>query len=329
MAAFLFLIMKFRKTYIPYLVGVVYSVLFGIVAQFAFRLKVLEEFFAAMSFGFVFILPVVMGVITVWFAPNRDRVSWPYCIFVPWLSMLLSLLVSFLVGWEGTICLIMAIVVFLPMASLGGVLGKIILKSIQKRESRQFVLAVFLAIPFVSAGLESLFKLPVTQIQARNHIDIAAPVEEVWNNIIRVRKIDEPISGLFYKMGFPKPIEATLSREGVGGVRQASFENNLLFVETITEWQDKRLISFAIEVDPNHTPPTTLDSHVTVGGRYFDVLQGTYEIESINGNLTRLHLWSDFRVSTRFNFYASLWAELLMSDIQSSILDVIKRRCEL
>ena len=39
--------------------------------------------------------------------------------------------------------------------------------------------------------------------------------------------------GLFYKLGFPKPLEATLSHEGVGGVRNAS-RKGLLFIETVT-----------------------------------------------------------------------------------------------
>ena len=41
-------------------------------------------------------------------------------------------------------------------------------------------------------------------------------------------------------IGLPRPVEATLTGEGVGAIRHASFESGLVFVETVTEWQDGR-----------------------------------------------------------------------------------------
>jgi hypothetical protein len=129
-------------------------------------------------------------------------------------------------------------------------------------------------------------------------------------------------------MGFPRPIEATLSHEGVGGVRHARFERGLYFIETVTYWDPPRSIRFAIAPDPKQTPLTTLDEHVLVGGRYFDVLEGAYRIEPLDGKSVRLHLSSEHRISTHFNAYTSLWSDYLMSEIQQNILLVIKQRAE-
>jgi len=41
-----------------------------------------------------------------------------------------------------------------------------------------------------------------------------------------------------------------------------------------------------------------------------------------------LHLSSQQRLSTHFNFYSHLWTEWLMDSIQGYILEVIKGRCE-
>jgi hypothetical protein len=74
----------------------------------------------------------------------------------------------------------------------------------------------------------------------------------------------------------------------------------------------------------------TLDQHVTVGGEFFDVLQGAYRIDPIgptDAGVT-LHLESRHRVSTRFNPYARLWTDFLMADIQESILEVVRARAE-
>jgi hypothetical protein len=180
----------------------------------------------------------------------------------------------------------------------------------------------------VLALVESRCPLPLQHAHAATAVVIAAPASIVWAHIVRVPRITEPLSGFFYRMGFPKPVEATLSYEGLGAVRHASFERGLVFIETVDAWYAERLLSFTIDVAPESVPPTTLDQHVVVGGRYFDVLRGTYWIEPLPDNTVVLHLSSTYRLSTRFNFYAGLWASFLMRDIQNTILAVIKQRCE-
>ena len=118
-------------------------------------------------------------------------------------------------------------------------------------------------------------------------------------------------------------------REGVGGVRQASFAGGVVFVETVTVWEPGERLEFSIAADPNSIPMRTLDQHVTVGGEFFDVLEGRYRIERLSdpsGSRVRLHLASRHRVSTRFNVYARLWTDFVMSDIQRSILQVVADR---
>ncbi|HWA71103.1 MAG TPA: hypothetical protein VG937_02145 [Polyangiaceae bacterium] len=80
-------------------------------------------------------------------------------------------------------------------------------------------------------------------------------------------------------IGLPRPIEATLSHDGVGGVRIARFERGLEFREVVSESQVERRLSFAISAEP--APTAALDEHVAVGGPYFGVLDGTYELEPL------------------------------------------------
>ena len=123
-------------------------------------------------------------------------------------------------------------------------------------------------------------------------------------------------------------VEATLSHEGVGGVRHASFDGGVLFIETIDLWQPQRRLAFSIKAQTAQIPPTTLDEHVTVGGDFFDVLRGEYTLELLPHGTTRLHLESQHRVSTDFNWYAHLWTDAIMADLQNTILLVVKNRCE-
>jgi hypothetical protein len=85
---------------------------------------------------------------------------------------------------------------------------------------------------------------------------------------------------------------------------------------------------FSIKAYPYEIPSTTMDKHVVIGGQYFDVLNGTYELEKLNEKTYRLHLYSQFKLTTTFNFYASWWVRWIMKDIQNNILQVVRQRAE-
>jgi hypothetical protein len=184
-------------------------------------------------------------------------------------------------------------------------------------------------LPFVIGWTEP--RVPQREIRSvESDVMIHASPHVIWHNIERVRPIAENELPRSWNrsIGFPRPIEATLSYEGVGGVRHATFAGNVLFIETIDTWEADRQLGFSIHADTGGIPPTTLDEHVTVGGPYFDVLYGEYTLEPSDGGNTRLRLVSRHRVSTDFNWYARLWTDGVMRDVQHSILHVIKNRSE-
>jgi hypothetical protein len=178
--------------------------------------------------------------------------------------------------------------------------------------------------------LESRLSPPVDHRTVGTEIRIHAPASVVWRNIERVPAIrpEELKPTWTHRIGFPRPIEATLSHEGPGGVRHASFEHGLLFIETVTEWEPEHVLGFSIRADTRNIPKTTLDEHVTIGGRYFDVLHGEYRIEPLPDGGVDLHLSSAERLSTDFNGYAGMWSDAVMASLQQSILEVIRKRCE-
>jgi hypothetical protein len=102
----------------------------------------------------------------------------------------------------------------------------------------------------------------------------------------------------------------------------------VLFIETIDVWEPQRRLGFSIRAQADQIPATTFDEHVTVGGKFFDVLHGEYRIERLANGSIRLHLTSESRVSTDFNWYAHLWTDAVMSDLQRRILFVVKNRAE-
>jgi len=187
-----------------------------------------------------------------------------------------------------------------------------------------------MCLPLLLSPFESRF---LTQRELRtveNVIDIQASPATVWLNIERVPRIatSELQPSWSHSIGFPDPVEATLSAEGIGGVRHATFQGGVLFIETIDAWDPDRRLGFSIRAQTDQIPPTTFDEHVTVGGKYFDVLHGEYLLEPLSNGRTRLHLTSRSRVSTDFNWYAHLWTDAVMNDLQQRILFVVKNRSE-
>lgn len=281
-----------------------------------------------MTSGFLFFLPVVMGWITIANTSTDGAHHWARWIFLPWITILLADLGLFLAFVEGMICLVIAIPVTLLFSSIGGIAAGLTHRA---RFLRSRATTICLAIlPLLISAAEVQRQPPLDRRTVQNSVVIHATPEIVWNNIKRVPTIQpsEIRTTWTHRIGFPLPVEATLDHEGVGGVRHASFERGLLFIETVTRWDPNQDLAFTIVADTAHIPPTTLDEHVTIGGRYFDVLDGEYRLERLPDGSILLHLTSHQRLNTDFNAYARLWTDAIMSDLQQSILEVVKHRCE-
>ncbi|HEX2078492.1 MAG TPA: hypothetical protein VHG08_12310 [Longimicrobium sp.] len=310
-----------RRTVVATLLG---AVVYGLVARLAFSESL--PIAVPMTFAFIFLVPLAVGYLSVAGGPPGERRA-REAVLLPLGAAFMVLAVVMAIGVEGMICVVMMTPIFLLMALLGSGLA-LLVRTVRNRRLRSTALLVVLMLPYAAGPLEQRMPQAQSRRVVENRIRIKADAAEVWRQIIRVPAIrpEEYRTTFIHRIGFPRPIAATLSHEGVGGVREASFERGVLFRETVTEWVPERRMSFTIAVDS--IPTKTLDQHVTVGGEYFDVLDGTYEIVPLGPDETELRLWSTHRLSTHFNPYASLWTDLVMRQIQGNILQVVRDRAE-
>jgi hypothetical protein len=311
-----------------YIASAVIGGMYGITLRILASLNM--DALRVMSIGFILFMPFALGCIAVYIAevrrPQRVR-TW---IWLPWLSLLAALGGILVTVLEGFICIAMFLPIGMLLASIGGMVGGLAARFVKSRRARSLTMACVLVLPFLTGPWEKHVFYEWESRRVDNVIDIQASPEVVWRNIERVRAIrrDELPSTWAHAIGFPDPIEATLSHEGVGGVRNATFVGNLVFQETIDVWEPGQRLAFTIATDADKIPPTTLDEHVRIGGPYFDVLRGEYRLEKVSKNVTRLHLSSQHRLSTDFNWYAHLWTDAIMSDLQKRILLVVQHRCQ-
>ncbi|WP_220235695.1 SRPBCC family protein [Hymenobacter ginsengisoli] len=279
--------------------------------------------------SFLLLTPIALGAVSAHFTPDEASDSWR-SYWAPFLNTLLFLTTALIFHLEGMICVIILFPLFLGLGPVGVMFYDIFAKPRSDSRNKTLVVAAFALLPFVAAPLENQFTTPDNYHRVENSVVIAAPAPIVWQHIIRVAPIQAADLGPSFidAIGFPRPVEATLTHEGLGGVRHATFEHGVEFIETVDDWQPLRRLSFGIEPNTATIPPTTFDEHVTVGGRFFDVLRGTYELQPAGPGRTRLVLYSQQRVSTNLNWYASLWTDFVMSEIQQRILTVLRHRCE-
>jgi hypothetical protein len=312
------------------LIGVVLGAAYGVFARFIFGFGLIGNFFEVMSSAFVIGVPIALGFITIWFGEYRKSNFWIVWLFAPWLASIACLACALILAWEGIICIILLLPLILILSSIGGLIAGICLKIFKSKRDRNYCIAIVALIPFVASPIEQMRSAGLETRTVATQIQIHADAQTVWNQIRSVPLISEKEQHFSFShmIGFPRPLEAKLVGEGVGAVRYATFEKGVLFVETINEWDEPHRLSFSIRADTKDIPPSTFDEHVRIGGKYFDVLTGTYWIEDIgNGNVI-LHLSSSQRLSTRFNFYSHFWTDYLMADLQNYILGIIKQRCE-
>ncbi len=283
----------------------------------------------AASATFLFLTPFSMGAMVAFLGmtlTQKRGISY-WGVAMPTLCLGIGIGVSVVTGFEAVFCVLVAAPILWPLTILGGILTALIVR--KTTGGRTYISAVVL-LPYAVAPLEQSLELPEEILTVENHIGIDAPREEVWEQIASVPAIspEELPWSWVHALGFPKPIAAVLEGEGVGAVRIATFEREVSFFEWVTEWAPGEAIGFSIDADPQFVPTNAFDQHVIVGGRFYDVLDGRYEIRMGDDGGLVLHLSSRHRLNTHLGRYASWWSGLIMSEIQGSILEVIRKRAE-
>ncbi|MBZ5857399.1 hypothetical protein [Flavihumibacter profundi] len=302
-------------------------ILYAVFLRLLFGVDTWRDLYSVMSVSFLFCLPTIVGALTVYFSSVDKVQKFAYRFFVPWLPILIFLVLTLALAWEGWACWTMALPLFLLAASIGGLIGGYL--KLRKKDNIVYV-SVLTLFPLLIAPVERMVGAIPGTYEAYTYIDIKSTADKIWDNVTQVKEIpvQQDKGWLTRSLGFPRPVKAELNFLGVGAYRKAIFTNGLIFHETVTEYIDKKKMVFTIKAYPHEIPSTTMDEHVVIGGNYFDVLNGTYELEKLSYKKYRLHLYSHFKLTTTFNFYASWWAKWIMKDIQNNILHVEKQRAE-
>lgn len=285
----------------------------GVVYAFLSML-IVTHFHENVSVSYIFILPIILGAIPVLFSTKEQLRAYKTYLLLPWIITFTFFILSFVTGFEGMICLVIIVAPFLLLGTLGAFIFRLIKL---KNEGNGTKLYVSLFIPLLMLGIETNFQATDQIHTVSTTIEINAEKSKIWDNVKNIKDIqsNEIETHFVHLIGIPKPLSGELDKEGVGGIRHITWDKGIKFEEKITSWDDSNAFTYDINVDPNSIPPTTLDEHVMIGGKYFDVLHGSYKIEQLNQTKNKVTLTCTYRVTTNLIFTVNFGQTLYLTTL--------------
>ncbi len=299
------------------LLGLGGGFLYGLISYFIFQYNG-----SVMLLSFLIGVPFVVGVVCALLTSQPFSFSITNAVIAITLIALTTLIFQF----EAIICWI----ILAPIAYAMALLGVSLVYAFRRFWAKPSVLFGLVLLPFITLPLEKHSTSPTSYHVTSNSLVIEANAATVWEAIKSVPAIEarEYKAGWSHRLGLPRPISATLEGQGVGAVRRATFSSGLVFLERINSWQVNESLAFVIEAQGTGSERAAFALGPEMGGPLIDVLSGRYVIEPLSDTRVILYLSSTQRVSSNLNAYALWWVNAIMGDLQRSILEVIKQRCE-
>ncbi len=309
-------------------IGILAGVIYGLTVRLAFGAdsNANTAWFNTLTWAFLTFVPLTLGALTIYFSPKAKRDGVSSAFFLPWITSVVFLGVASVLALEASLCIWMASPFFFLVSGLGGVLMRFILR-VRNSKSAGYILTLLMISPFLTSPLEARLSRPDMYRIVENHIVIRASPEIIWDEIVRVAPIQPQERRLtfFQLLGIPQPVEATMDVDSAGGLRHSTYENGMAFNERVLVWQPLELLRFEIVPDPYANLPLPFNE---INGAYFAMVDGIYRIAPQPDGSVILQLASTHRLSTSFNAYGGLWTDMILSDLQQYILEIIKGRAE-
>lgn len=282
--------------------------------------------YGPMMGAFIYLAPLAVGAVTVYLAERQARRTWGYYLFAGFGATALFVIGTLLILIEGWIC----VIVILPLFAAIGMVGALVMGLVCRLTDwpKQTVYSLAL-LPLVLGAVEPTENLPTRLRTIERTVVIDAPREVVWEQLMNVRDIrnEEVEDGIAFRIGAPPPLSALSDEEAGQRLRRISMGKRVHFDQIESERREHEYVRWSQRFYPDSFPPGSFDEHVVMGGEYFDVDFVSYSLTS-HGTQTALKVSMDYRVSTRFNWYAEPVARILLGNLEEVLLGLYRRRAE-
>ena len=218
--------------------------------------KVLEGY----GWGLFVAVPFVMGFAATLIYGLRQPRGLASSIGVACLSIALLGGAMLVLVFEGLACLLMAMPIALPLAALGGFCGYLVQRvRWYNRNAPAFLAILLFFVPGVQWTEHTIAAQPVNFV-VRSSLEINAPPERVWKQVVAFTQIPPPTEWIF-RAGIAYPIRAEMIGTGPGAERHCVFSTGA-FVEPIEIWDEPHRLKFSVTSNPPPMQEWTPYSHI-------------------------------------------------------------------
>ena len=292
------------------------GVLGVVVSVFVFRLY---------GWGVFVTLPIAVGFLAAIFAhAPREGPRLARCCGVAALAVFVTGVALLMGGLEGAICLLMAAPLWVPLALAGGVLGYLAMRVARSAGARGLAaLGLMAAVPSLM-GAEAWARLEAPVFAVTSTVEIDAPPQRVWENVVEFGDLPGPREWLFMT-GVAYPIRARIVGRGVGAVRQCEF-NTGAFEEPIEVWDEPRRLAFSVRSNPAPMKEWSIYTAVNAPHLhgFFVSQHGQFNLVPLPGGRTRLEGTTWYRHHLWPATYWQLWSDWVIHSIHMRVLNHIK-----
>ena len=264
----------------------------------------------------------VAGVISNWNVTKSIAASWISATIVGLLSC--GALLGF--GFEGVICIAMALPLIVPMIALGVFIGRFAMTGFNN--GRRILMTAAPLVVYV--GATTAYDQPGFETKTESTTMIVnAPPEKIWPKLFHLDNLPEPDQWIF-KTGIAYTKGTNASGRNVGDSRQCLLTTGTMN-ETIAEVQENRYLRFEVL----NTPPAMkemnpfYDIHPRHENGSFKVHWGEFRLEPLPGGRTRFTGTSRYSYNIYPAAYWGLWTDTVAEQIHVRMMGEIKRRLEL
>ncbi len=282
----------------------------------------------AYGWGLFVALPFCLGMFSVLLYSYHEPRDWWQCMGVALLPVGLVGAGLVLVALEGIICVLMAAPFALGLAALGGSLGYVIQAHHWRPKQTPAMFSILIFLVPASFGVEHAAALRPPVYEVRTAIEVNAPPEKVWNEVVAFAQIPPP-QELLFRAGIAYPIRAEITGHGVGAVRHCVFSTGP-FVEPIEVWDEPRLLRFGVTANPAPLNELTPYGHIDAPHLhgYFVSEKGQFSLTALLDGRTRLEGTTWYHNAMWPASYWHLWSDYIIHRIHSRVLEHIRAQAE-
>jgi len=286
------------------------------------------QILAQYGWGLFVALPFAVGLTAALVYGVRAPRTLGGCVGVACLSNLLLGGALLGLAFEGAFCLLMAMPLALPLAALGGACGYVLQRHRWINTGAPAYLSLLLLFVPGLEWTEHRIAAPAPRFAVRSAIEIQAPPEQVWRQVVAFSQIPPPKEWMF-RSGIAYPIRAEMIGSGPGAERHCVFSTGA-FVEPIQIWDAPRQLKFSVTSNPPPMEEWTPYSHIEPPHLHGFLVSdgGQFLLTPLPGGRTRLEGTTWYHHGLWPTGYWKLWSDAVIHQIHMRVLRHIKAEVE-